>query len=38
MKQKFTELNYQGTYSNLTLIVAAILDLSEIVFFELFLF
>jgi hypothetical protein len=38
MKQKFTELNYQGTYSNLTLTVTAILGLSEIIFFELFLF
>jgi len=38
MKQKFTELNYQGTHSNLTLIVTAILGLSEMIFFELFLF
>jgi hypothetical protein len=32
MKQKFTELNYQGTHSNLTLIVIAILGLSEMIF------
>jgi hypothetical protein len=38
MKQKFTELNYQGPHSYLTLTVTAILGLSKIFFFQLSLF